>query len=67
MALSKVHQIEKEKGKPITEILQELYPVYGSQTALAKALGVSQPTVSLWLIRFGLQPKPMLQPKEKAS
>lgn len=67
MAQSKMQLIEKEKGKPLSEVLQELYPVYGSQTALAKALGVSQPTVSLWLIRFGLQTKPMLQPKEKAS
>lgn len=67
MAVSKIEQIEQEKGKPLEELLQELYPIHGSQTALAKALGVTQGTMSLWFVRFGLKEKRMLVKEEKAS
>ena len=67
MAVSKIQQIEQEKGKPLDELLQELYPTHSSQTALAKVLGVTQGTMSLWFTRFGLKEKRVLVKEEKAS
>lgn len=65
MGVSKMQKIEMEKGKALPEILIDLYPHYGSQTKLAQALGVSQSTISLWFVRYGLRPTPTLQEKDK--
>lgn len=63
-----MQQIERERGKPITEVLRELYTLYGSQTAVAHALGVNQGTLSVWLVKLGLEQRTTLVEKtEKAS
>lgn len=54
MAVRKRKIIEAEYGKPLPQILIELYKEHGSQTKVAQALGVNQSTVSDWLIRCGL-------------
>lgn len=61
---SKLKQIEQEKGKPMKEILQAMYDELGSLTAIADKLGVSQGTVSLWCMRYGLQEKRTLVERE---
>jgi TyrR family helix-turn-helix protein len=60
MALSKLLEIERERGKPMPEILQELFPKYPSQQKLAEELGVSQGSISLWMTRYGLKEKRVL-------
>lgn len=52
--------IETKYGKPLPEILIELYPKLGSQKKIAEHLGVTQSTVSHWLTRFRLQEKTQL-------
>lgn len=63
-------QIEEKEGKPITEILIELYNEHGTQTAVAAALGINQSTLNRWLLYLSLEQKTVLVPlerEEKAS
>lgn len=62
-AISKLKIIETREGRPIVDVLCTLYERYGSQTAVAVALGVSQATISQWLQRLGLAEKTILVPK----
>jgi len=50
-----VYLLEQKFGKPIQEILVELFEKHGSQTAIAEAIGVTQGTVSIWFKRYGVQ------------
>lgn len=52
---NKIQQIEAREGKPMREILMERFEKHGTLTGIADELGVSQGTVSLWLIRFNLK------------
>lgn len=67
----KYTEIEREKGKPIKDVLRELYEKHGTrrnvQQAVADELGVSQPIVSSWIQKANLQPKVVLIEREKAS
>lgn len=51
----KMQLIEKERGKKIDEILIELFQQYGNVYLVASELGVSQSTVSTWLMRLGME------------
>lgn len=53
----KTKQIEQERGRPMADILRELYDELGNQQAIANELGVTQGTISLWLVRYGLEVK----------
>lgn len=55
MPVDKFHLIEVEYGKPMKEILVELYQKLGNQRDVANALGVSKSSVSWWLTRCGLR------------
>jgi len=57
---SKSDLIEQEFGRPLPEVLEDLFQEHGSQVAVAKALGVTQGTVSLWLVRYGFSQKTVL-------
>ena len=57
MKKSKMHQIEKDSGKPIEQCITELYEEYGSQTKVAQKLGIAQGTLSIWLVKLGLKEK----------
>jgi len=67
----KYTQIEKQFGKPMNEILVELYAKHQGATqvqhSVAKDLGVSQGTVSLWLLRCGLRQTVRLIDREAAQ
>jgi len=65
MPASKVREIEQTHGVSMPELLRELYARHGNQSAVARELGVSQGTVSLWLIRFGLREKKILVKGER--
>jgi hypothetical protein len=51
----KYKEIERMRGKPLKDILIEEYQKHGEQIAVAKSLGVSQPTLSTWLRFQGLR------------
>ncbi len=52
-AQSKMRQIETEYGRPIEEVLEQLYAQYRTQNQVAQALGISQGTLSTWLLKLG--------------
>lgn len=60
MAQRKMKQVAAEKGKPIREVLQEMFAEYGSQSAVAKELGINQSTLSYWLLKLGLEQQTVL-------
>lgn len=60
-----MRQIEIERGKPIADVLRELFEQHGSQVAVANALGIDQSTLSLWLIRLGLKQSVVLVRREE--
>lgn len=59
MAKSKFAEIERDKNRPMVEILTDLYARFDGhsnvQDRVAEELGVTQGTVSLWLLRCGLR------------
>lgn len=55
MRTNQIKRIEQEKGKPLKQVLLDMYPDHPSQTGLAKALKVSQGTVAGWLMRYRLK------------
>jgi len=60
MDRSKQPAIEQEYGKPLKKLLPELMEQYGSVSAIARALNVSQGTVSTWLRIYGLKIKTII-------
>jgi DNA-binding MarR family transcriptional regulator len=66
-AKSKLEEIESREGRPMAAILADLYREYGKQKEVARALGVSQPTVSSWLTRLSLQETTILIPRQRNS
>lgn len=64
-AQSKMKSIEAEWKRPMHEILMELYDHLGSQTEVARTLGVGQSTISTWLSLLGLQEKTILVPRKR--
>lgn len=63
-AISKIDSIESEYGKPMPQVLTDLFEKLGSQRAVAEELGVAQGTVSLWLMRYRLTQKTILVKEE---
>jgi len=57
MPISKIALLEQEKGQSIESILQDAFAIYGTQSEVAKALGVTQSTISLWLVKLGYEVK----------
>lgn len=55
--------LEEKYGKPMAEILPELYEKFGNREAVAQALGVSSSAISWWLARCGLRQVTRLEPR----
>lgn len=53
VAPNKMRQIEIKYGRPIEEVLEQLYAQHRTQTAVAQALGISQGTLNTWLLKLG--------------
>lgn len=66
MPLNKFTEIEEREKKPMQEVIRLLYEELGSQTMVAERLGVSQGTVSLWLVKLGLVEKTIVVPRKEA-
>lgn len=62
MPSDKFHLIEAEYGKPMEEILVELYQKFGNQREVAEELNVSKSSISWWLTRCGLRQVTRLEP-----
>jgi transcriptional regulator with PAS, ATPase and Fis domain len=61
----KMKEIEEREKKPIKQILIDAYLRHGEQKVVADALGVSQTTISLWLMRLGLKQRVILVPVDR--
>lgn len=65
----KMREIEKERGKPIEQILEELCEKHALLEDAAAELGIEQSTLYIWLTRFGFERrwmKPAAEPVGKA-
>lgn len=62
---SKQKAIEEREGKAMSQILQELYQIHGKQIDVARALGVTTSTISLWVKLSGLEEKTILVPRKR--
>lgn len=51
----RMRQIERERGKPIQEILEELCEKHALLEDAAAELGIDQSTLYIWLMRFGFE------------
>lgn len=51
----RMRQIEKERGKPIEEILDELCEKHALLEEAAAELGIDQSTLYIWLMCFGFE------------
>jgi len=67
MAKPKIVNIAEQRGQSVEQLLQEMFKEFGSQTAVAHALGVDQSTISLWLMRAGLRTKTVLVPRQQVA
>lgn len=65
MGISKFEEIERREGQPMRSILKKAYAKHGNQTGVAKSLGVSQGSLSLWLKKLGMQQKTILVPRSQ--
>jgi hypothetical protein len=55
MAKSKMKLTAEQYGKPLRQVLIDLFEKHGSIRPVAKELGVQQSTVSYWLLRERLE------------
>jgi len=68
----RMRQIEKERGKPIEQILEGLCKEHALLEHVAAKLGVDQSTLYTWLMRFGFEkrwvkPEPAAEQEENRS
>lgn len=50
-------QVEQRHGKPMLELLEELFKQHKTQSAVARVIGVPQPTLWGWLVQLQVQPE----------
>lgn len=63
----KMKLIEQERGKKIDEILIDLFQRHGNVYLVANELGVSQSTISTWLMRLGMEIRSIVVRKSEAQ
>lgn len=67
MRRSKFDALAKREGKPLKDVMRELYEQHGSQTKVAAAIGISQSRVSQVLKDLGLTEKTILIEREELA
>jgi len=69
MKNKRMQEIEAKEGRPIEDVLRSLYQKHAGnpriQQAVADELGISQPTLSQWLLRLRLVQKITLVSEEQ--
>lgn len=50
-----MQRVEREHGKPVEQVIADLYNHLGSHEAVAGALGISDVSLRSWLSRLGLR------------
>lgn len=60
----KWQEIEKERGKPIREVLEDEYQRHKTQSRVAAALGITQGTLSYWLLKLNLEQATVLRERQ---
>jgi predicted transcriptional regulator len=63
---SKIDLVEERYGKPLRVVLIDMFNQHGNINTVAEVLGVSQSTISGWLIRCGLSIKSVVVTRESA-
>jgi hypothetical protein len=53
---SKAEQIESKYGKPLGDVLRDMFEQHGTQSGVARALEVTQGSVWQWLKQLRLRP-----------
>ena len=56
--------IEKQEGRPIRQVLIDLFAEYGNQVKVAQKLNISQSTLSIWLLKLDLEQRTVLVERE---
>jgi transcriptional regulator with PAS, ATPase and Fis domain len=64
---SKMIEIQQERGKPLKQVIKDLWEEHGSQQAVADELGVTQGTISLWMLRLGLTFKTIIVDQKESA
>lgn len=57
---NKMNKVQQERGKPLKELIVEYWDKHGTQQGVADELGVTQGTISLWMLRLGLSFKTII-------
>jgi hypothetical protein len=64
-----MREIEAKQGRPIAEVIRELYAKHAGeariQETVARELGISQPTLSLWLTKLRLTQRIVVVPDNR--
>lgn len=62
---AKLRELEAATGRPAQEVLAEMFTELRTQVQVAKRLGISQSTLSVWLLKLGLEQRTVLVPVER--
>lgn len=65
--MRQLEELALQQSKSIREILQELFTEHRTQSAVAKKLGVSQSTLSYWLLKLNLEQRVVLVERKMTS
>jgi hypothetical protein len=61
---SRLRELEAQEGRPAGDVVIDLYKQHGSLEKVAGHLGVTQSTLSVWLLKLGLEVRSVLVAKE---
>lgn len=64
MPPQKMIVLQEKEGRPIREILAELFQKHGSQAQVARELGINQSTLNYWLLKLNLEQRTVLVDRE---
>ena len=48
-------EVEKKHGKPMLDLLEDLFQQHKTQSAVARVIGVKQPTLWGWMLQLGVE------------
>lgn len=60
MKSKRMQEVEHERGQPIEQVLADLFQEHGTQRAVAADLGITQSTLSYWLLKLRMSTQTIL-------